>query len=188
MRELVYYVAVSIDGYIAEPDGAFDAFPVTGDHFAVLTGEFADAVPAAFLTALGIEPPRTRFDTVIQGSASYRIALDEGIERPYAHLREFVATRSGATPPAGVTYTDDAVATVRELKRQDGLGIYLCGGGGLAGSVLPEIDRLVIKRYPIVFGDGIGLFGNVDATVARFELVDVRRFESGLVIEEYVRA
>ena len=188
MRELIYYVAVSIDGFIAEPDGAFDAFPVTGDHAAVLTSDFADAVPARFLEMLGVTAPRTRFDTVIQGSASYRIALDEGVERPYAHLREFVATRSGAKPPEGVTYTDDALATVRELKQDDGLGIYLCGGGELAGSLLPEIDRLVLKRYPIVLGAGIGLFGSADATVLPFELVDTRRFASGLVIEEYVRS
>lgn len=188
MRELVYYVAVSIDGFIAEPDGAFDAFPVTGDHAAVLTSDFADAVPSGFLEALGIAPPRTRFDTVIQGSRSYQIALDEGILNPYAHLREYVATRSEATPPDGVTYTADALATIRELKQEDGLGIYLCGGGELAGSLLSEIDRLVLKRYPIVLGDGIRLFGGADPTVAPFDLVSTRRFESGLVIEEYLRS
>lgn len=188
MRELVYYVAVSIDGLIAEPDGAFGAFPVTGDHAAVLTSDFADAVPTQFLDGLGIEPPRTRFDTVIQGSRSYRIALDEGVERPYAHLREFVATRSGDPAPDGVTYTADAVATVRELKQEDGLGIYLCGGGELAGSLLPEIDRLILKRYPIVLGAGIGLFGSTEASILPFDLVDTRRFGSGLVIEEYTRA
>lgn len=188
MRELVYYVAVSIDGFIAEPDGAFGAFPVTGDHAAVLTSDFADAVPAGFLQMLGITPPRTRFDTVIQGSASYRTALDEGVTNPYAHLDEYVATRSRATPPEGVTYTADPVATVRELKQQDGLGIYLCGGGELAGSLLPEIDRLILKRYPLVLGDGIRLFGNADATVRPFTFVGCRTFESGLVIEEYERA
>ncbi|MFO6453718.1 MULTISPECIES: dihydrofolate reductase family protein [unclassified Aeromicrobium] len=188
MRELVYYVAVSIDGRIAEPDGAFDAFPVTGDHAAVLTSDFADAVPTQFLEGLGIAPPRTRFDTVIQGSRSYRIALDAGIERPYAHLREFVATRSGDPAPEGITYTADALATVRELKQEDGLGIYLCGGGALARSLLPEIDRLILKRYPIVLGDGIGLFGTPVASILPFDLVDTRRFASGLVIEEYVRS
>ncbi|SKB10302.1 Dihydrofolate reductase [Aeromicrobium choanae] len=187
MRELVYYVAVSIDGFIAEPDGTFDAFPVTGDHAAVLTSDFADAVPTQFLEMLGVAPPRSRFDTVIQGSRSYRIALDEGNEHPYAHLREYVATRSGATPPDGVTYTADPLATIRDLKQEDGLGIYLCGGGVLAGSLLSEIDQLVLKRYPIVLGDGIRMFAGADPTVAPFNLVSTRRFESGLVIEEYRR-
>lgn len=187
MRELVYYVAVSVDGFIAEPDGAFDAFPVVGDHAAFLAREYADAMPTAFHEVLGIQASRARFDTVIQGSGSYQIALDEGIERPYAHLREYVATRSGAAAPDGITYTSDALATVRELKQEDGAAIYLCGGGELAGSLLPEIDRLVLKRYPIALGDGIRLFGHADPTVLRFNLVDTRAFGSGLVIEEYVR-
>lgn len=188
MRELVYYVAVSIDGFIAEPDGTFDAFPVVGDHAAFLVGEYADAVPHPFHEQLGIRATGSRFDTVIQGSRSYRIALDDGIERPYAHLREYVATRSDATAPHGVTYTADPLATVRELKQEDGAGIYLCGGGELAGSLLPEIDRLVLKRYPVLLGAGIALFGAADPTVARFDLVGTRVFESGLVIEEYTRA
>lgn len=88
MRELVYYVAVSIDGYIAAPDGSYDAFPIEGDHMEVYLGEFADALPAHVLTALGVEAPLDRFDTVIQGRASYDVARAVGIERPYAHLHE----------------------------------------------------------------------------------------------------
>ncbi|WP_456030426.1 dihydrofolate reductase family protein [Rothia dentocariosa] len=187
MRELVYYVAVSIDGYIAAPDGSYDAFPVEGDHMAVYLSDFADALPAHVLSALDMHPPGNRFDTVIQGRASYDIARAAGIERPYAHLSEFVATHSETTPPAGVTFTADALATVRELKQQEGLAIYLCGGGNLAGELLPEIDRLILKRNPVVLGDGVRLFGNAGAVVQNFDLVSCRSFESGVVMEEYAR-
>ena len=187
MRELVYYVAVSIDGYIAAPDGSYDAFPVEGDHMAVYLSDFADALPAHVLSALDMHPPGNRFDTVIQGRASYDIARAAGIEQPYAHLSEFVATRSETTPPAGVTFTADALATVRELKQQEGLSIYLCGGGNLAGELLPEIDRLILKRNPVVLGDGVRLFGNAGAVIQNFDLVSCRSFESGVVMEEYAR-
>jgi dihydrofolate reductase len=185
MRDLVYYVAVSLDGYIAAPDGNFDAFPVEGDHMPVLLSEFTDAVPAHVLSAIGMNAPLDRFDTVIQGWNSYAVALAEGIERPYAHLREYVATSSHTEALDGVTFTPDALATVRELKQEQGKDIYLCGGGELAGGLLPEIDRLILKRNPVVLGDGIRLFGHVDATTVHFTLERCRSFGSGVIVEEY---
>ena len=125
---------------------------------------------------------------MFRGRASYDVARAAGIERPYAHLREYVATRSEAVAPEGVTFTADALATVRELKRQPGRDIYLCGGGDLAGALLPEIDRLILKRNPVVLGDGIRLFGATEFTTRLFRLVGSRAFESGVVIEEYARA
>lgn len=188
MRELIYYVAVSLDGCIASADGGFDAFPTEGDHMAVVLGEYADALPAHVLRAAGINPPGTRFDTVIQGWTSYSVALDAGIERPYAHLREIVATRRHTDPPEGVTFTADALATVRALKREEGLGIYLCGGGALAGALLPEIDRLVLKRNPVVLPGGIPMLGREPSAPAAFSLESERVFDSGVVISDYVRA
>ncbi len=187
MRELVYYVAVSIDGYIAAPDGSFDAFPFEGDHMQVILTEFADALPSHVLAALGTVAPGTHFDTVIQGWNSYAVAISQGIGRPYAHLREVVATRTKAPSDPAVTFTQDAVATVQSLKQEEGLGIYLCGGGDLAGRLLPEIDRLILKRNPVVFGAGIPLFGSAGFQPSDFHAVSSRRFTSGVVIEEYER-
>lgn len=187
MRELVYYVHVSLDGCIAAPDGAFDAFPIEGDHAAVLTGEFGDALPSAGLAALGIAPPRTRFDTVIMGWSTYAVGLPEGMVSPYAHLRQFVASRRDRDLPPEVERTDDALATVRALKAEDGLGIYLCGGGDLAGQLFDEIDRLVLKRSPLAFGSGIRLFGEQAYRPIPFELERARTFASGESIEEYRR-
>jgi len=188
MRNLIYYVAVSIDGYIADPDGGFDAFLAEGDHSSVVFGEFADALPAHAHAALGIEPPKTRFDTVIMGWNTLTPALDIGIASPYPHLRQIVASRHPRDVDPAIVLTDDPLATIRSLKQQDGLDIWLCGGGELAGTLVSEIDRLVLKRNPVVFGSGIPMFGHARYEPRAFELIRSRSFESGIVIEEYASA
>jgi dihydrofolate reductase len=187
MRELVYYVAVSIDGYIADRTGGFDAFLVEGDHASVVFGEYADALPAHAHAALGIEPPRTRFDTVIMGWNTLTPALDVGIASPYPHLRQIVASRHPRDIDPAIELADDPLATVRTVKQGDGLDVWLCGGGELAGALLPEIDRLVLKRNPVVLGSGIPLFGDTPTAPRPFVLTGTRPFRSGVVIEEYVR-
>jgi len=188
MRNLIYYVAVSIDGYIADPDGGFDAFLAEGDHSSVVLGEFADALPAHAHAALGIKPPKTRFDTVIMGWNTLTPALDIGITSPYPHLRQIVASRHSRDVDTAIVLTDDPLAAIRSLKQQDGLDIWLCGGGELAGTLVSEIDRLVLKRNPVVFGSGIPMFGHARYEPRAFELIRSRSFESGVVIEEYASA
>ncbi|MFS0734992.1 dihydrofolate reductase family protein [Microbacterium sp. 1P10UB] len=184
-RELVYYVAVSLDGFIADPDGGFDAFLAEGDHGAVVYGEYADALPVHAHAALGIEPPRTLFDTVIMGWNTLTPALAAGIPSPYPHLRQVVASRRTRDVDPAITVTADPRATVRGLKEEGGLDIWLCGGGSLAGALLPEIDRLVLKRNPFVFGSGIPLFGDAPFEARAFTPTRTRPFASGVVIEEY---
>ncbi|MFS0713477.1 dihydrofolate reductase family protein [Microbacterium sp. 2P01SA-2] len=188
MRDLVYYVAASIDGFIADPDGGFDAFATTGEHDSVVLGEYADALPAHAHAALGIEPPRTRFDTVVMGWNTLTPALDAGIASPYPHLRQIVASRQAREVDASITLTADPLATVRSLKGEDGLDVWLCGGGQLAGALLPEIDRVVVKRHPVVFGAGIRIFGGAAYEPRPFSLARTCSFKTGVVIEDWVSA
>jgi dihydrofolate reductase len=185
VRELVYYVAVTIDGFIAAPDGGFEAFLGDGDHTSVVFGEYADALPGHARAALGIDPPLTRFDTVIMGWNTLLPALEVGIGSPYPHLRQVVASRHARDVDPALVLTEDPLATVRDLKTENGLDIWLCGGGELAGALLPEIDRLVLKRHPLVFGSGIPLFGNAPYETLRLTPTRSRAFESGVSIEEY---
>lgn len=187
MRELVYYVAVTLDGFIADPGGGFEAFLSEGDHAPVLMDEFGDALPSHAFPLLGITPPRTRFDAVIMGWNSYTPGLDIGVTSPYAHLHQIVATRQDRKLPSEIEITRDPVARIRELKQQDGLDIYLCGGGNLAGQLLTEIDRLVLKRNPLAFGSGIPLFGDAPYRPVPFEHERTRSFSSGVVVQEYRR-
>jgi dihydrofolate reductase len=188
MRKLTYYVAATIDGFIAGPKGEFDFFPVEPDISAAMNAERPETVPTRFRAAAGVaDAPNRRFDTVLMGRGTYDPALEEGTTSPYAHLEQFVFSRTLAQlDPAVPIVSTDPVAFVRELKARDGLDIWLCGGGRLAGALRPEIDELVVKRYPVAIGTGTPMFGG-PFTATGFAVADSRTFESGAVVVTYTR-
>jgi len=192
LRKLTYLIACSIDGFIGDPDGDASAmYPfVTGEFSAYMRSEHPDTNPAHVRRLIGTEDaPLKEFDTIIQGRGSYDVALKEGITSPYSHLREYVASRSLAESPDPHVeiIADDLVGKVRELKAEDSeFDIYLCGGSQLAGELLDEIDELVIKTYPVVFGTGMPMFGS-GFSVTEFVLDGVRAFDNGVVVRTYSR-
>lgn len=72
MRSLVYYVAVSIDGFIAGPDGAFDAFATDPETLSELFAMYPETCPAHVRPHLGITAEPARFDAVIMGANTHR--------------------------------------------------------------------------------------------------------------------
>lgn len=197
MRELIYYVAVSLDGYIAGPEGQFDSFPTEGDHMDVLLEEYPDTIPTDIAAHLGIDQSSGRFSTVLMGAATHAVGLPD-MPSPYRHLEQVVFTHRELEPAENLTTTDaNPVDVVRELKqrgegsgggRDGGTGdIWLCGGADLASQLRGEIDRLVLKRQPLLFGGGIPLFTPGDYAPVRFDHVRTRDFDSGVALTEYVR-
>jgi dihydrofolate reductase len=189
MRELIYYIAASIDGYIAGPNGEVDAFPIEGDHMNVVLGDYADALPSHVAAALAIEQDLTLFDTVLMGWNTYRVGESVGILSPYAHLRQFVFSRSERERVDGVEITaENPRAVAQRLKAETtGSSIWLCGGGELAGTLVDEIDRVIVKVNPVLLGAGIPLFAGAAFAPETLRLERSRVFESGVVINEYVR-
>ncbi|MEU3609932.1 dihydrofolate reductase family protein [Streptomyces sp. NPDC035033] len=191
MRKLTYLVACSIDGFIGDPQGDATSMYsfVTEEYLAFVNAEYPETVPTQMREAAGIDAGNKRFDTVIQGLGSYRVGLDVGITSPYAHLREYVATRSltESPDPHVELIADDLVGRIRELKAEEGgLDIWLCGGSTLAGELIEEVDELVIKTYPQVYGSGMPMFG-AGFEPRDFELGAVRALDNGVLIRTYTR-
>ncbi|MFD8752777.1 dihydrofolate reductase family protein [Kitasatospora sp. NPDC059577] len=194
MRKLTYFIGASIDGFIAAPDGDFGVFMpyVTEDYAPTLYSEYPETIPTFGRAAVGIaDAPNERFDTVLMGRGTYEPGIRLGIANPYAHLRQIVFSRTlDTSPDPAVELTaEDPLSVVRRLKAEDGLGIWLCGGADLAGQLLPEIDELIVKQYPVVIGSGIPLFapGAAGFTPRAFTLTDSRVFERGNVVLTYER-
>ncbi|MFJ8308747.1 MULTISPECIES: dihydrofolate reductase family protein [unclassified Streptomyces] len=191
LRKLSYFIGMSLDGYIAGPDDEvqFLLDQMSPAYFAYLKSEWPETMATAGRRHFGFDgAENTRFDTVLMGRASYALGLKDGVVSPYAHLRQYVVSRSltRSPDPAVELVPGDPVAKVRELKERDGLGIWLCGGGNLAGQLAEEIDELVIKTYPVLAGAGIRVLDG-EFTPRQFELVWSRSFDNGAVVSKYAR-
>ncbi|MBB5911644.1 dihydrofolate reductase [Nocardia transvalensis] len=190
MRKLTYYVASTIDGFIAGEDGSVDFFPVGGDHGPAITAQYPETLPTKVREAQGIDKLGSYFDTVLMGRKTHDFGVRTGTSSPYAHLRQFVVSTTLPENPAPDVelIPGDPLERVRELKREKGLGIWLCGGGELAQTLLPEIDQIFLKLYPIVLGVGRPLFGATHLPEpARFRVLTSRVFEDGVAFVKYVR-
>ncbi|MGN2634723.1 dihydrofolate reductase family protein [Nocardia takedensis] len=182
MRKLVYYVGVTLDGYIAGPDGQYDFFPTNDDLLAWIHADYPEFVPTPARGMAGIaDAPNRHCDTLVMGRGTYDPGVAMGITSPYAHLRQYVVSRSlGPVDAPDLEVVDaDPLGLVRRLKKEEGLDIWLCGGGDLAGQLFGEIDQLILKSYPVIAGAGVPLVaGGFDPT--RFR--PTRRQEFGDVI------
>jgi len=163
-RRLTFFIATSLDGYIAGPGGDLGWLFHDADY--------------------GYTPFYARVDTVLMGRHTYETALALP-EWPYAGRRAVVFSRRGEL----VVASPDTVATdrapadvVAELRAREGGHLWLVGGGELARACLDAglVDDLVVSIHPIVLGGGTPLVpaGTRRATLA---LVSERRFPSGLM-------
>ncbi|WP_110514486.1 dihydrofolate reductase family protein [Herpetosiphon llansteffanensis] len=186
MRKLVYFVACTADGFIADEAGGFDFFPMTGGHLDYIRQEYPETMPTHVMTMLGIPAEQKRFDTVLMGRHTYAVGLNEGVTSPYAHLRQYVISSSlGKLDSPDVTLVaQDPLGLVQSLKQEAGRDIWLCGGGSLASALISEIDELVLKVNPVMIGQGIRLFAGLGQPV-QLELLEHQVFEGGVAVHRY---
>lgn len=174
MPQLIYDVAVTLDGLIAGPDGDITRFPATGrllsDYLARLQG----------------------YHVAVMGRATYEFGYRHGMAvgaNPYPHMRTLVFSRTLQLPPGALVekVTGDATAVVAGLKHSAPGDIYLCGGGRLAGTLLAAglVDRLRLKRAPALYGAGTPLFDGTNPR-PRLRHVDTRDYGDGSILQEFL--
>lgn len=172
-RNIVYYVACSLDGYICGPGGDISGF--------VADGSGVDRYLADI----------SAYDTVIMGRRTYEFGYQFGLEpgQPsYPHMQHYIFSGSLRFDKADarVQVMPLTLGTIEQIQSEPGTDIYLCGGGQLAGWLLDhgKIDRLILKLNPLILGGGVRLFGDSVST-CKCRLLDAERFDEGLQILSY---
>jgi dihydrofolate reductase len=157
---------MSLDGYIAKPDGDID-------FLSLVSTPNEDFGFSEFLEGV---------DTVIWGRKTFDKVLSFGKGVPYKNKQVFVMSRQRTGRAGHAHYHSDVVELVRSLKVQPGKDIYCDGGGEIVFELLRNrlIDKMIINVIPHLLGDGIRLFrdGNVEQ---QLHVVQAKQFSSGLV-------
>ncbi len=171
MRKVVLGVGISLDGYIARPDGSVDFLFMPKDYSM-----------AAFFK---------RIDTAVMGRKTYDVAMKLGggsMSSPgmksYVFSRLLVAGERGDVTVVCKTPKQ----FVEELRKKKGKDIWLMGGGELAREFLREdlLDELYLGIVPVLIGEGIAAFPS-GFPQREFELAENKTFSQGLIALRYER-
>lgn len=167
MRKAVAYLAVSLDGCIADRDGGVG-----------WQDDFADAQEGG-----GYEAFVQGVDTVVMGGRTYRQVTQELSPDawPYEGLDCWVWTHDSGPLPHAQRIEGGLAAWLREEKQKPGRDIWLCGGAELlaAAAAAGEVNRWHLTVLPVLLGGGIRLFPK--GYKQRLQLVSAR--QSGGVAE-----
>src|SRR5262249_3455123 len=171
MRRVVLGLGISLDGYIARPDGAVDFLFMPKDYS---MGPFFKTIDAA-----------------VMGRKTYDISLKMGGGSYGPKMAVYVFSRSLPPGPRdGVTITrQQPAAVIDELRRRKGKDIWLMGGGELIRDFLKAdlVDELYIGVVPVLLGEGIPLFPS-GFPQRNFALVENKSYSKGLIALRYKRA
>lgn len=173
IRKVIVYIAMSIDGYIARPDGDISwlsSVEVPGEDYGY--SQFINSV-----------------DTVILGRKTYEKVLSFGMPFPHSDKQCYIITHT-PKPPEGTIefYTGDIPVLVGALRSEQGKNIFVDGGAQIVNEFMKHqlVDEFIISIIPVFLGSGIQLFndGRPEATM---KLTNSQSFPSGLVQLHYSR-
>ena len=150
--KVTYYVAASIDGFIAKEDG-----------------------DVSWLEELGIAMEETGYDeffstvdALVMGRKTYEMIVSFG-EWPYGDKPVWICTSGNIIPMEGSNIQagqtpDEVYKASSELEVKH---LWLVGGGSLASSFLQKklLTNVSLSLMPIIIGNGIKLFGDIPTPV-----------------------
>ena len=168
MRRIRYRVAMSLDGFIAGPNGEIDWIAPDPDI------DFATVYAG--------------FDIALLGRRTYELTQQPGAPPWPPGWKVYVVSRTlrATDAPTVHVVSEDVQSTVSSLRAATGRDIWLFGGGALAASLLDMdlVDVVEVAIMPVILGAGVSFIDRV-AQRAHLRLTRVAPSPTGIVNLQY---
>jgi dihydrofolate reductase len=169
MRRVRYTVAMSLDGYIAGPNGEADWIIMD---------------PEIDFRALF-----EQFDTFLMGRRTFEgIGGAGGGGQPGVQTIVFSRTLPKEDYPNVTIVSEDPEQALADLRAKPGKDTWLFGGGSLFRSLLEArlVDAVEVAVMPVLLGEGISLLPPKPSSERyRLSLAGSRAFKTGILSLEY---
>jgi dihydrofolate reductase len=166
-RRVRYNVAMTLDGFIADPDGGYDWIIMDpAIDFAALFGEF---------------------DTLVMGRKTFEVTASTEFMEMLAGKEVVVFSRTLKPEDyPGLTIADSPEITVRALKARPGKDIWLFGGGVLFRQLVDAglVDTVEVAVMPVLLTRGLPVLPPGEQ-VRGLQLASSKTLPSGIVMLSY---
>lgn len=163
MRKVIFYGAISLDGYLADAQQSLI---------------WLDQVEPGEIMKKSYEPFINRVDTMIWGRNSFDYVINNIPEFPYSNQQHYLFTSHSVEPLANLQVVNGTpTQLVSKLIKEPGKDIWIVGGGGIVTELIEAglVDELIIQVAPVLLGSGYRLFQNLTKPV-NYELKATKQF------------
>lgn len=155
MRKIILFIAMSLDGYIADSHGGVDW----------LKGQDCDSenidVYSEFVKDI---------DTILMGWNTYHQVTTElsPTEWIYSNFTTYVITHNEMPSTEQIRFiNENPIHLLQKIKSENGKNVWICGGANLVQQLIRNdmIDQYYISIIPTLLGSGIRLFENTEKEI-----------------------
>lgn len=164
--KVILYPAITLDGFIAKTDGDSDWVDEADDAL------YQQAMKEAGCSIVG----RTTYE-------QFKSDFEE------ENRITFVCTSKPLTSKnKNIIFVSGDPKEILQIVKDHGFSETILIGGGETNAQFARsgcIDEIIVSIYPLVFTDGIGLFGNAKDIELKLELISTKKVVNGIIQNRY---